>query len=148
MKNAENFSLEDLDPRGAIIEIKVDDKLMQFQLKKFSLAAQLWVKREFGSPERFLKLIDPQSEINVKEEGMPYLETILQTIFYLLDDEGKETFGDWEGLSEHVGGFVELLQLQKALVTTMGMAQPLIDAMEEDFKKKVEEELKKTMDGI
>lgn len=142
MENAEKFSLEDLDPRGAIIEIKVGEEIRQFQLKKFSLAAQLWVKREFGSPDLFVEYLNPESAVNEKEGGTPYLETVLKTIFYLMDDEGKELFGDWGGLAEHVAGIFELMQLQKALVTTMGLAQPIIDKIDEDFKKKVVAELK------
>lgn len=147
MKNAESFSLEDLDPRGAIIEIKVGEKMRRFRLKKFSIAAQLWVKREFGDPDTFLKYLDPNSEVNEKEDGFPYLETVLKTTFYLMEDEGKEFFGDWEKLSEFIAGPVELLQLQKALIVTMGLSQPIVDELDEDFKKKLREELIKDQAG-
>jgi hypothetical protein len=150
MENAEiEIGLEDLDPRGAILEIKVGEKVEQIQLKKFSLKAQLWIKREFGSAQYFVDALNPDSEINIEGERYPYIETVLKTVHYLMDDQGKTIFPDWESLAENVGtGVFELLQLQKALVATMGLAQPVIDKIDEDFKKKVEAELKKSPLGL
>lgn len=130
------FELEDLDPRACDIEIKIGGEMQRFRLQKFSLLAQIWVRKEWGKAENWAAALDEHSEINKSTSGAANIEAICKTVHFLLED--KTLFPTWEDFAQAVGGGAnEIARLGQALLVVIGLSQPVIDEIMGDAKKKM-----------
>lgn len=105
------INFEDLIPRESVFTLSEKPNKV-FTLKKFSLASQIWVKREFGNR---------LEEIFEKIE----LEPIARITFYLLKD--KTEFKDELDFMEAIVTPKDKLGILRSLLETIGISQPIID---------------------
>ena len=136
----ETFSFDDLNPRPCDIELEFRGLKKRYVVKKFSVLAQRWAIREWGSEQFFNEALDINSELNRKNSNIPHLEVICRVIHFLLED--KSDFPTWEDLAESIGiGPKEMMRLGKVLLVVIGMSQPIVDAVDNEAKKKLREKV-------
>lgn len=128
------LELSDLVPRACTIEIFVNSQPKHYSLRKMSLLVMIWIKREWGSEEKWASALDPESEVNKKSGGIAHIEALCKTIHHLIEE--KADFPTWENFAEAVGmGEREMLNLTKALLTVQGVSMPDVDRIGDDAVK-------------
>lgn len=134
------FRLEDLSPRACDIEVEVDGVTKKYTLSKFNLLAQIWVRKEWGSEEKFNDALNTESDLNKSTSNGAYLEALCKTLHHLLED--KSDFPTWEVFALKCGaGPTEMVNLGRALATVMGMSQAIVDKAAAHAKKKMTEKI-------
>lgn len=132
------FQLSDFDSRSCDIEMQGADgeSVLTLSLRKFTLLDRIWVEREFGSVEKWEKIIFPVSE---DHSEIVWIETVLKTVHHLLEPKDKKHFADWEALAGELESSIEMIMgLQKALLYVLKGSEPLIDRFEQEVKKNLE----------
>ena len=132
------LNLDDLNPVAAVIEIEIGGETKRYDVRKFNLLAQMWVRKEFGTEAAWQQAMDPTSELNRGQDQLPYLEALCKTMHHLLVD--KTDFPTWEDFALAVGtGQTEQLNLGKAMLTVMGLSQAVTDQAVAAGKKKIKQ---------
>lgn len=112
------LALEDLKPAESTFSL-YEKSGKVYTLKKFTLADQIWAKRTFG---------DRLGEIFEKVD----LPGIAELAHHLLKD--KTDFPDFLTFAENIVTQEDKIGLIKALLTTIGVSQPVIQKLEEAEK--------------
>ena len=116
MKN-NGLKFEDLIPQESTFTLS-EKQGKVYILKKFTLADQIWAKREFGDRlQAILETVD--------------LEGIAKLVFHLL--KNKEEFKDELSFMEVIVTPQDKINILKALLATIGVSQPILDKLEKDI---------------
>ena len=108
------LTLDDLCPLEADFELSTHPGT-KFTLKRFSLRAQLWMQNEFGAEN---------IEGIFKNQRLPELSKVA---FFLLKD--KTVIKTLEDLQESVVTNKDRIALMAALLRTIGVSQPVMEAI-------------------
>lgn len=134
------FKLSDLSNRGCDVEFSSSEGNFTLTLKKFTLMDQIWCEEEFGSVKEWESTLFPKDE-NYSEAA--WLKALLKTFHRLMEE--KKEYPSWEDLGEKLELSVEVLTgMQKALLYVLNGSQPLIDKFDEEVKKNLKTQSKKT----
>jgi hypothetical protein len=114
------INLDDLKPAEATFVLS-EFPGKTFTLKKFSLAARIWVNQRFGK-DNIPKIFERQS-----------LSEISEIVFYLLKD--KATIPTLEDFQENIVTQKDNVAVMQALLTTIGISEPVI----ENLKKSIDQ---------
>ena len=120
-----SFELKDLKPRDA--DIVINNK--KYDVKKFSMAAQIWCYYEFGNKEN-------KNGLHILKEKLEDgdLHASAKVIYYLLKD--KSDFVDIDDFIERAAKFKNLEAIYKTLCKVMGYSQPEIEKIEKEVELK------------
>lgn len=121
------LDLNDLCPEEATFSLS-EKPGKTYTMKKFSLREQIWVRNRFGSPEVVKKIFETQD-----------LGGIAEIAHHLIKD--KTDFPEFLDFAECIVKQVDKVAVQKALLTTIGISQPVLDELykKEEEKKKEEQ---------
>lgn len=108
--------MEDLKPQEA--DFQLSGKT--YTLKKFSLDAQIWVRAKFKQDEL---------ESIFREQKIPEIAEIAH---YLLKD--KTDFPTFKEFSETIAGPLDTHNVLQAMLTTIGLSQPIQEAIKKEIK--------------
>lgn len=108
------LDLNDLQPAEAPFSLSNGKT---YTLKKFTLATQIWLQRKFGQ-ENIQGIF---TELKIPE--------ISEIVFYLLKD--KQDFKTVEDLQENIVTQKDRVELIQALLTTIGLSQPVLEKLNE-----------------
>lgn len=151
------FSLSDLVPQESEIELVVNKEKKTFKLRPFSLADRVWVNRKYG--EEVQEIFNQLKMVEIATICYHQLYDADKKFFKaqdveFYDDEGecevKRLTGPEVLMACIHGGVPGEIKLVQALLTCIGVSQPLLDKMEEaeikkqDTKKKVSPKKKRT----
>ena len=111
------LSLNDFDPMPAELVLSSFPKMV-FHLKKFTLRDRLWVTKEWGA----------EAVKEAFEKSDP--EFMAKVTWRLLDE--KDVFEDnFENFLEAIVGLGDMYNVQTALLTTVGLSEPVIKALQD-----------------
>lgn len=99
-----------------------------YVLKKFSLAAQIWMKNRFGKQVQSIF-----SDVKIPE--------MCETVHYLLKD--KKDFPTFTELAESIITHQDKVNVVRALLACVGVSQPIVDKI----ARQAEEEKKSRLTG-
>lgn len=119
-------SVNDLNPRESRFSLSGKT----YELKKFSIAAQVWAADEFATD-------DKGNGLFVLSERLANVDTgaIVKTCYYLLTD--KTDFPTLESFVERLGSDHTILKvLLDPLSETLGVSQPSVDETAEEIEIK------------
>ena len=113
------------DFTGAPYIFHLKDNETKIHIGEFTLFAELWAKKEFGSMDEFYIKVIGDAE-NGKD---PDLEAILKTIYFLMWDSDKEQFETIEDLAKQ-------LTYKNFKEAATAIFQAIRDSIPEDILKK------------
>lgn len=112
------FDLNDLKPVESTFKLSNGK---EYTLKKFSLAAQIWMHQRFGA-EKVQQIFE---KVSIPE--------ICETVHFLMKD--KSDFPTFLDLAEAITTQADRLAIVQAIIETIGISQPMIDKITAEEKK-------------
>lgn len=121
------LDLNDLKPEEATFEL-TGKPGVKITLKKFSLAAQIWVRERFGADSDLKGIFENQK-----------IPEISEIAFYLIKD--KSLFKNIEDFQEAVLVQKDRIELLTAMLATIGISQPIIEHLSKESAEGNEQSL-------
>ncbi len=115
------LKLEDLIPQYA--EIKLSTMTETLVIKPWSLKVRFHVLKKYGQ-ERLQEILATQS-----------LEEICEIIFFMMTDESKALFKDFESFTEKVLTTQDILAITMALLKSIGLSEPAVEELRSQLKE-------------
>lgn len=115
------LNLEDLVPSPSTFELSSFPG-RKLQLGAFTLRAELWVKKTYGSKGLETAI------------GTQDLALLLPIAFYLLSPEDKKAISSEDLLAEATVTFKDRAALAKAVMESFGLSQPVLEDLERQIK--------------
>jgi hypothetical protein len=116
------LNFEDLIPQRAIFKLStIEPKLI---LKPWSLKVRFWALKKYGQA-RLQEIMQNQS-----------LEELCEIAFYMLEDESKSLFKDFDHFTESIQQTSDILAVSMALLNTIGVSEPAIEEMRKELKQR------------
>jgi hypothetical protein len=115
------LDLNDLQPKESKIVLS-EKPGKTYTLKKFSLAAQIWLRDTYG-PDKIKDIFENQR-----------LGEIAEIAFYLMKD--KSEFKTPIEFMECIVTQQDRINLIEALLETIGISQPIIDQLSKEYDEK------------
>ena len=121
------LEFQDLKPVEATIVVDKNE----FTLRPFDLSAQVWALNFFATKENTNGMAILTKRLTNNND----IDAILKVAWYLLTN--KSYFGTYEGFVKKIDRsthkWTRVMEIQKAIVYTMGVSQPMLEEFEEDY---------------
>ncbi|MFN8741536.1 MAG: hypothetical protein ACK5YR_16545 [Pirellula sp.] len=114
------LNFEDLVPQRATFKLStIESKIV---LKPWSLKIRFWALKKYGQA-RLQEIMQNQS-----------LEELCEIAFYMMDEESKVLFKDFDHFTESIQKTEDILAVSMALLNTIGISEPAIEEMRKELK--------------
>ena len=124
------LEIQDLKPTEATIVVDKNE----FTLRPFDLSAQVWALNFFATEGK----TDGMKVLAERLKNNNDIDAILKVAWYLL--KNKLYFGTYESFVKKIDReshkWTRVMEIQKAIVYTMGISQPKLEEFEEEIELK------------